>query len=80
MESNEEFDSNPQFSSVMLGFSLFILTKLSSLSKSIQPGLIIWVGLNPNSIRLMLSTASEQGLVNTPCNCGFLGLCLTDNG
>ena len=50
VESNEEFDPNPQFSLVILGFGVFILAKVSSLSKSIQLGLIIWVGLFPNSI------------------------------
>ena len=50
VESNEEFDPNPQFPSVILGFSVFILAKLTSLSKSVQLGLIIWVGLYPNSI------------------------------
>ena len=36
--------------------------QLRSASESIQPVLIIWVGLNSNEVRLMKSSASEPGL------------------
>ena len=45
----------------MICFSV-ISAELSSASESVQPGLIIWVGLNSDLIRLMWSTASEPGL------------------
>ena len=39
--------------------------QLRSASESIQPVLIIWVGLTSNWVRLMKSSASEPGLVTT---------------
>ena len=52
-ELNAEIITNLQFSSVIICFSVLISVELSSASESIQPGLIIWVGLNSNSFRLM---------------------------
>ena len=39
--------------------------QLRSASESIQPVLIIWVGLTSNWVRLMKSSASEPGLGTT---------------
>ena len=45
--------------------------QLRSASESIQPVLIIWVGLNSNKVRLMKSSASEPGLRNYNFNYNF---------